>query len=117
MKRYKWITKGGNEVFVDEMEDSHLLNAYRLMSERSKLLSKAISSMYSLSCGMNGEMALDQIDREIADAEEAEFNLDATKKVLFMEIEKRGLKPLPLRTTEPSDNSNQTLNQFHVDPV
>lgn len=89
--RYKWKTKGGEILYVDEMGDVHLLNSYRLVQRKLKDLSENITAAYGMSGFLSGDAALDQIDRDIRWLEDIESSFLKTLKVLKNEIEKRGL--------------------------
>ena len=95
--RHKWKTSDGRVIFVDEMKDSHLLNAHRLVSERLKSVQENTSAAWSMSAFLTGDMATFQIERDIEMLEELQGQVSKVEKVLKVEIDRRKLTPLPLR--------------------
>jgi hypothetical protein len=96
-KRRQWKTQDGRLLYIDEMQDNHLLNAHRKVSESLRELQKEIIAAYSVSSMFSGEMAIDCALSSIGTMEDGENILHKAVRVLRNEIEKRGLKPLPLR--------------------
>lgn len=91
-KRYKWKTKNGEVLFVDEMTDSHLINSRNFLVKKRLELAENISAAYGMSCMLTGEYALDSIDRDITWLEEMENKISTTLAILDEEMKKRNLK-------------------------
>ena len=95
--RHTWKTNKGEVLFVDEMKDSHLLNAHRLVNEACVVLSQNVNVAYSMASTFQGEMAQFYADREIGRMEDTSTKVFSIRRVLAEEIKKRNLRPLPIR--------------------
>ena len=93
----KWQTKTGEVIDIEDMSNQHLLNSHRLVSEKCKVLDSTISSAWSFSCSLQGEMALDQIDSDIQQLDDMIYHMYRVKAHLKKELDRRGLTPLPIR--------------------
>lgn len=94
-----WQTKEGELVKIEEMTDGHLLNAVWMMLRiGAKKRSEALRLGYSLVAGMQGEMAVDDMERGILryeemDAEDmAEECCGGSWEALNAEVDRRGLR-------------------------
>lgn len=92
MTRYKWTTRDGRKLFVDEMGDRHLLNSRSYVASRESQWSEALSAGYGVMSLLEGDQALLDMERQVADVEKRLCELQYVKSVLDAEIKKRGLE-------------------------
>lgn len=95
MKRRIWATKDGRKVSVRRMEDSHLLNAHRMLREKG-FVSVRTLSFYIFGPTPDGDGAQDAYEREF----NAIIDAPVTPTLDWFddEIKRRSLSPLPIRT-------------------
>ena len=98
-----WKMKDGTLISIEDMENSHLLNCTRLTAERLLSISKNVSAAYSMSMWLDGEMALDQIDRDIRELELCQAEHEEVLDNLRREVKKRGLIELELRKEKENE--------------
>lgn len=66
-----WTTKEGLKIPINKMENSHLLNTIKMIertAEREHQL--ALNMGYQMSCTLQGEMAIDEIESKLSFLEE-----------------------------------------------
>lgn len=113
-----WTCKDGTRIRICDMDDSHLLNACRLI-ERAAIFchENNLSEAYQIESTLNGEMAQVCIAQDISRMEcedplEAFEDYSPMYRSLLNEIERRALKKLPLPQEKRSRvGSMQSLNQ------
>ena len=94
-----WVTRDGQRVPVSDMTDAHLVNTIRYLRRSANAsITDEIQSGYSLLGTLQGEMAIDCVERDLQFLEET-ADADAyledncpTWPALLVEAEKRGLK-------------------------
>lgn len=61
-----WVTKTGEKLTFQQMDDTHLVNAYRLVLRRFEgwRLETEIEGFKTLS-GLNGEMAIESVENDL----------------------------------------------------
>lgn len=87
---YLWETKSGDYIWVDEMTDSHLLNAYRMVLRMKVAAQAEDSAIWSMS--FQGEMAQDAQDIAINRSSERLGQIYGWEEVFAEEIKYRNLK-------------------------
>jgi hypothetical protein len=99
-KKKVWKTREGKEIEIKNMTDSHLMNTIKFLRRNANAnMAKEIASAYSAASLMQGEMAIDAIERDIRIMEETspdeylqEFPI---YNALIKEAEKRNLLATP----------------------
>lgn len=92
-----WVTKEKQKIRLCDMRDSHLLNLRDFLICRAGVLQvNLLSRAYSFQSTLNGEIAIDAMDQEIRNLEEAssdEFLEEEFPiyRYLLLEIERRRL--------------------------
>ena len=72
-----WTTKAGIKIRICDMEDSHLINAIKLITRRAKIVKEmAIYNAYEMLEIINGEEAQYQINNDILRLEMADEDED-----------------------------------------
>jgi len=95
-----WVTKTGQKVKIEDMEDGHLLNAHRCVKVRIENLKAeaegTISVAYSFTPGSMAEYYADQqADFELGRIEANLGMAREIRRIMLKEIEKRGLGVKP----------------------
>jgi HIRAN domain len=97
----KWKTKDGREIRIQDMEDSHLLNAHRHVRKTQQNYDLILYYADHPIWGPRGDGAQMAFESELNVAEEASYEAAVIKPYLEDEIKKRKLIPLPLPEEEP----------------
>lgn len=87
-----WITKNGDALYLGEMTDSHILNAYRMVMRIKADLQEASSAAWSMS--FQGEMAQYYQDQAIDSIDNSAQELLRMEIELFEEIKARRIQTL-----------------------
>lgn len=67
----KWTTKDGEKIRICDMQDDHLSNSINLLERVAKHMEmESISAGYQMLCMLQGEMAIDSVERELMVLEE-----------------------------------------------
>lgn len=85
-----WTTRDGTKIRICDMGDSHIINTIHMLQRNHTRL---VCEAYRAYVGLQGEMAIDSLDREIAHMETE--GPDATQPLyteLCVEADRRGLK-------------------------
>lgn len=89
-----WKTKDGRKIAVNDMSDSHILNAHRFMRSRLADSSHILSRAWSFLASLQGEMAQECMEREIYVMEDREAIINCWIWVFEEELDRRSLIPL-----------------------
>jgi len=88
-----WTTKSGEKIDIRHMSTSHLKNAIAMLERKSEAFrNEAISSGHIMLGILQGEMAIDSVERELDWLEGDDFDLydhDKTFRALVDEEERR----------------------------
>jgi hypothetical protein len=92
-----WKTREGEIISVKKMTDSHLINTYKLILNKSKKLkADTLRNMHEFSGYLSGEYALLEIENEIEQLENEDpkgiFKACPVPRGIFDEIVRRGLE-------------------------
>ncbi len=90
-----WKTRDDKKIPLEEMSDSHLLNAERFLQNQLVRIDEATESYLHPIFGPQGEIAQECADREMQDLWEYQTRVSTMVMNLNTEIRRRGLKPLP----------------------
>lgn len=62
-----WTMKDGTNIRICDMEDSHLTNSIKMLERATKSYEvRAIKYGYQMLAGLQGEIALDSVERDIS---------------------------------------------------
>ena len=84
-----WTMKDGRTILIKDMSDSHVQNTLNLLKRVEDKIQKELSSAYTISCMVTGEMASYYIEHDIQDIEDQLLETSQKIKIFEKELQNR----------------------------